>query len=148
METTNSVPFRTLILCCLCSLGTGVGTVSAQQSQPIIDMHLHTGLPDEIPEGSPALCRPEPCTGTGGATVNPVENLKNSLEEMDRYNIVLAFLSGIRLSEVEQWKAAAPDRFVASPFILDATPEGLETIKAGYGDNTLEGMGEIAVQLG
>jgi hypothetical protein len=43
-------------------------------------MHMHTGLPHEIPAGTPAFCRPEPCKGEGGATVISAENLRKSLE--------------------------------------------------------------------
>src|SRR3546814_19957008 len=46
-----------------------------QQRPPIIDMHMHTGLPHEVPAGTPALCRPEPCEGDGQATVDPTEQI-------------------------------------------------------------------------
>ena len=49
---------------------------------------------------------------------------------MDRYNIVKAFLSGVDPAIVQQWVAAAPDRFIAAPFILQPgrpDPEMLRT---------------------
>ena len=85
---------------------------------PIIDMHMHTGLFHEVPAGAPAICRPEPCQGEGRSTANPAENLKKTLEQMDHYNIVKGFLSGVDLAVVGQWVNAAPGRFIASPFIL------------------------------
>jgi hypothetical protein len=66
-------------------------TLLARQRAPIIDMHLHADLPpyDVVP-GTPALCRPEPCQGTGQATRNHADTLEKTLQAMDRYNIVKA----------------------------------------------------------
>ena len=114
---------------------------------PIIDMHMHTGLPHEVPAGAPAFCRPEPCQGEGQATANPAENLKKTLEQMDRYNIVKGFLSGVDLSVVGQWTKAAPGRFIASSFILKPGSSELEKLRQEYVSGRFRGMGEIATQL-
>jgi predicted TIM-barrel fold metal-dependent hydrolase len=120
----------------------------AQQRPPIIDMHLHADLPPhDVPQGTPALCRPEPCQGTGRATANHAETLRESLKAMDRYNIVKAFLSGVDPAVVQQWVAAAPDRFIASPFILQPGTPDLETLRRAYAAGRFGGMGEIATQL-
>jgi hypothetical protein len=66
---------------------------------------------------------------------------------MDRYNIVKAFLSGIDPAVVQQWVAAAPDRFVAAPFILQPGKPDLETLRRAYATGRFSGMGEIATQL-
>ena len=122
--------------------------IAAQQREPIIDMHMHADLPphDVLP-GTPALCRPEPCQGTGRATANHAETLKKSLEAMDRYNIVKAFLSGVDPAVVQQWVAAAPERFIAAPFILQPGKPDLETLRRAYAAGRFSGMGEIATQL-
>ena len=105
----------------------------AQERPPIIDMHLHTDLPPhDVAPGTPALCRPEPCQGTGRATANHAETLRKSLEAMDRYNIVKAFLSGVDPAVVQQWVAAAPHRFLAAPFILQPGKPDLETLRRAY----------------
>ena len=114
---------------------------------PIIDMHMHTGLPHEVPAGAPAICRPEPCEGEGRATVNPAENLKKTLEQMDHYNIVKGFLSGVDFSVVGQWTNAAAGRFIASPFILKPGSSELERLRQEYALGHFTGMGEIATQL-
>lgn len=120
----------------------------AQERPPIIDMHLHADLPPhDVPPGTPALCRPEPCQGTGRATANHAETLRKSLEAMDRYNIVKAFLSGVDPAVIEQWVAAAPDRFIAAPFILQPGKPDLETLRRAYAAGRFSGMGEIATQL-
>lgn len=93
------------------------------------------------------MCRPEPCQGTGRATANHAETLRKSLEAMDRYNIVKAFLSGVDPAVIEQWVAAAPDRFIAAPFILQPGKPDLETLRRAYAAGRFSGMGEIATQL-
>lgn len=120
----------------------------AQERPPIIDMHLHADLPpDDIPPGAPGLCRPEPCLGTGRATANHAETLTKSLEVMDRYNIVKAFLSGRDPAVIQQWVAADPGRFIASPFILQPGKPDIETLRQAYAAGRFRGMGEIATQL-
>jgi uncharacterized protein len=122
--------------------------ILAQARPPIIDMHLHADLPPhDVPPGAPGLCRPEPCQSTGRATGNHAETLRKSLEVMDRYNIVKAFLSGIDPAVVQQWVAAAPDRFIAAPFILQPGKPDLETLRRAYAAGRFRGMGEIATQL-
>jgi uncharacterized protein len=117
-----------------------------QEQPPIIDMHMHTGMPHHVPEGTPALCRPEPCQGEGGATA-PAELLQKTLDIMDRYNIVKGFISGVDLQAVDQWKKAAPDRFIASPFIINpGTPDSLQ-LKKDITNGRFEGIGEIGTQL-
>lgn len=121
--------------------------LGAQARPPIIDMHMHTGLPHEVPAGAPAFCRPEPCEGEGHATGSPAENLKKTLEQMDRYNIVKGFLSGADLSVVGQWTNAAPGRFIAAPFILKPGSSELVKLRQEFASGRLTGMGEIATQL-
>ena len=121
--------------------------LEVQKRLPIIDMHMHTGLPHEVPPGVPAICRPEPCQGEGKATVNSAENLKKTSEAMDRYNIVLGFLSGVDLSTVREWKAAAPERFIASPFILKTGSPSPGILRQEYKAGRLGGIGEIGAQL-
>jgi uncharacterized protein len=120
----------------------------AQEQPPIIDMHLHADLPpDDIPAGAPALCRPEPCRGDGAATSSHADTLEKTLEAMKRHNIVKALLSGRDLDTVQTWVDAAPERFIASPFILDPGRHDLARLRQGYEAGRLGGMGEIATQL-
>ena len=118
-----------------------------QEKQPIIDMHMHTGLPHEVPAGTPSLCRPEPCEGGVPATVDPTALLEKTLEIMDRYNIVKGFVSGVDLEAVRNWKEAAPDRFIAAPFILKPGNPDEEMLRQEYNSGVLSGMGEIGTQL-
>lgn len=123
-------------------------TVLAQARAPIIDMHLHADLPPyDVPAGTPGLCRPEPCQGTGRATAGHADTLKKTLEAMDRYNVVKAFLSGVDPAVVQQWVAAAPDRFIAALFTLQPGKPDPGTLRRAYAAGRFSGMGEIASQL-
>lgn len=121
--------------------------LKVQERPPIIDMHMHTGLPHHIPAGTPALCRPEPCKGEGHATVNQAELMEKTLEAMDRYNIVKALLSGVEWSAVQEWVDANPGRFIASPFILETGNSQLKELRAEYESGRFTALGEIGTQL-
>jgi len=123
-------------------------TLLVQQQPPVIDMHLHADLPpDDVPPGAPALCRPEPCQGTGHATRNHAETLEETLQAMDRHHIVKAFLSGRDPAIVQKWVAADPSRFIAAPFILEPGRPGPEELRQAYAAGRFAGLGEIATQL-
>lgn len=119
----------------------------AQDRPPIIDMHMHTHHPAEFPAGAPALCRPEPCQGQGAARATTEESLRAVLDQMRRYNIVGAFLSGPDPAELRQWVAAAPDRFRAGIFMVEPGTPSPATLRDGFQAGRLSGMGEIATQL-
>jgi uncharacterized protein len=120
----------------------------AQEPPPIIDMHMHADLPPyEVPAGAPALCRPDPCTGDGRATATHAETLEKTLEAMDRYNIVRAFLSGVDPAILREWVAAAPGRFIAAPFILHPGKPDARTLDRELQESRLQGIGEVATQL-
>lgn len=136
--------FTTIVAMCVCH----APAPQAQARPPIIDMHLHADLPpNDVPSGAPALCRPEPCEGAGQATASHADTLKKTLDAMDRYNIVKAFLSGIDPAVVQQWVTAAGDRFIAAPFILQPGKPDVETLSRAYDAGRFSGMGEIATQL-
>ncbi len=144
------IPIRLLILALFVfiSMGHFHGSLFAQDRLPIIDMHMHADLPPHgISGGEPALCRPEPCQGEGQATIDYTETLKKTLQAMERYNIVKGFLSGMNIDVVQEWVTAAPDCFIASPFILKPGRPDPEILRQMYAAGRLTGMGEIATQL-
>ncbi|TVZ60196.1 hypothetical protein NA63_2746 [Flavobacteriaceae bacterium MAR_2010_105] len=122
-------------------------TMFSQERLPIIDMHMHIGAPLDLPAGAPAPCLPQPCDRKGKATANSSENLKNTLEAMDKYNIVKGFLSDLDLEELQRWAAAAPERFMLSPFVHDPEKADLDRIRQELEANRLAGIGEIGSQL-
>lgn len=141
-STSELCRFAAILAVCLFHLPPAL---SSQDRLPVIDMHQHAHLPD-VPAGIPALCRPEPCRGAGSASATSRETLRRTLAEMDRHNVVMGFLSG-DLETVRAWKAAAPDRFIASVFILVVGQPSVELLREEYSAGRLAGLGEIATQL-
>lgn len=138
----------TLAFVALLLPGTQPSPLAAQQPPPIIDMHLHADLPPyDIKPGTPALCRPEPCSDDDGATAGPADTMKQSIAAMDRYNIVKAFLSGLDLANVDKWVATNPKRFLAAPFIVKPDQYEVPKLRQEYASGRLQGLGEIAAQL-
>jgi uncharacterized protein len=122
--------------------------VSAQERAPVIDMHMHAHhIPLDLPAGAPPPCFPRPCQPKGAATATPEESLRKTLEAMDRHNIVLGFLSSADLGIVRDWVAAAPGRFIASPFIEKPGELTPQMLRQEYAAGRLAGMGEIGSQL-
>jgi predicted TIM-barrel fold metal-dependent hydrolase len=119
---------------------------AAPSRPPIIDMHMHAHEPAFVPGGAPALCRPAPCRGEGRATTSSRESLKKTLEMMNRHNIVKAVVSG-EPAVVDEWKKAAPDRFLAAPFILEVGHPSAAALRRDYDAGRYQAMGEIATQL-
>lgn len=115
---------------------------------PVIDMHMHAHhVPLPLQPGSPPPCRPRPCVPRGEATATPEESLRETLEQMDRHNIVLGFLSSAELDLVYEWVEAAPGRFLAAPFIVEPGELPVEMLRHEYEQGRLQGMGEIGAQL-
>lgn len=122
--------------------------LSGQERPPVIDMHMHIGAPLDLPAGAPAPCLPHPCVGKGQATGSSSENLKKTLQAMDRYNIVKGFLSALDLKELREWAAAAPGRFIISPFIHEpANAPTPDELRPEFKAKRLGGIGEIGAQL-
>jgi uncharacterized protein len=122
--------------------------VFGQQRPPVIDMHMHAHhIPLDLPAGAPPPCLPRPCQPTGAATATAKESLQKTVQAMERYNIVLGFLSGANLDIVQDWVAAAPGRFIPSPFIEAPGKLSPEMLRQEYRAGRLAGMGEIGSQL-
>jgi predicted TIM-barrel fold metal-dependent hydrolase len=125
-------------------------TLSAKR--PIIDMHLHAfTVEDWSKKTGGAGLPPHPLTGKPGEAKSSADIERLTLEAMDRYNIRLGVLSG-RLETVYEWKAKAPDRFLASAQFggrpsrdraaLDPTPS-LDSLRREYAAGRLQALGEI-----
>lgn len=117
--------------------------LAGQKRAPVIDMHLHIGAPMDLPAGAPAPCRPFPCERKGKATASSADNLQKTLEAMNRYNIVKAFLSDVDHNDLQQWKEAAPDRFILSPFVVEPEKTDLDDLRKKFEAKQWGGIGEI-----
>ena len=122
--------------------------LASQERPPVIDMHMHAHhIPLDLPAGAPPPCLPRPCTPTGAATATSEESLRKTVEAMDRYNIVLGFLSSADLDILADWMEAEPDRFIASPFIEAPGDIPPDELRPDYASGWYGGMGEIGSQL-
>ncbi len=139
---------RTMLVAMLFITGLPVAAAQDRTPLPIIDMHLHAHhVPLPLEPGVPPPCRPSPCIPQGEATATAEESLRKTLQEMDRYNIVKGFLSSAELNVVYEWVEAAPDRFIAAPFIVEPGELSIEMLRKEYQQGRLRGMGEIGSQL-
>jgi predicted TIM-barrel fold metal-dependent hydrolase len=138
---------------------TAAGQERPRYDGPIIDMHMHaTNVqlgPDGKPVPVPLHCIPGPCEGGPIGATTEEEVLRMTLAAMDRYNIVLGFLSGYDVSpssltpnfeRVQAWMKAAPGRFIPGAFVTQPGNPAIEFLRKGYAEGQLKGLGEIATQ--
>ncbi len=97
-------------------LGVFFNETVAQDRLPIIDMHMHPG------------------------------SFSLTVAAMERYNIVLGFLSDSALDDVFEWVEALPGRCVASPQVRDPADVDLARLRREYEAGRFGGMGEISSQ--
>ncbi|MHA2162670.1 MAG: amidohydrolase family protein [Candidatus Thorarchaeota archaeon] len=113
--------------------------------EPIIDIHMHSVRARLTPDGDPI---PNPATGKQPTITSDKECIRQTLEQMDKHNIVKGFLCG-NLEEVYRWVREAPDRFMASPMIsptLTGNPNpSIEYLKKEHKEGRIQGIGEICV---
>jgi predicted TIM-barrel fold metal-dependent hydrolase len=133
-------------------LATAGLSAPAQQRPPIIDMHMHAKQRNDIgPAGSaaPRPCAASPCTLTPAQFVGDGEVLRGTLAAMDRYNIVLGFLSDIP-ERVDLWMRSGPARFLPSPWIPfelgSSELPNIEKLRDDYRSGRFKGMGEITTE--
>ena len=83
--------------------------VSCQSTKPfpIVDIHMHTFQWNKYGDPPP----PNLITGNVPAARSDTEAIAAYIDQMDRYNIVLAVGSG-QLEAAKKWKAHAPERFL------------------------------------
>lgn len=114
----------------------------AQDRPPVIDMHLHAR---NSVSGGARPCNSPSCEGMSRIAVSDDDPFRLTVEAMDRYNIVLGFLSD-SLDNVFKWVEAAPGRFIASPSVRDPGAVDLRRLRREYEAGRLRGMGELGVQ--
>ena len=108
------------------------------QPLPVIDVHLHSESLANLKDWGP-----NPVTGKK-APESVEEHIKQTLAEMDRYNIVLGLASG-DLETVEKLRQAAPDRIWAGlSYGIPGHP--IETLRPLYQSGRLKMMGEVCGQ--
>jgi len=135
----KEVLMKSISLCSAFFLIAGLTFGQAEiQRKPIIDVHLHSASLKGLQEKWPNPV-------TGGKPLETVEeHIKQTLAEMNRYNIVIGIASG-DLESVEQIRKSAPERIWTGP--LFATPgHDIEKLRALYRSGQLRIMGEVVAQ--
>jgi len=145
----------------------------AQPRPPIIDMHLHARRADYIGPNPPPMCAPfalmprwenersieegfafesPPCESPIFAAATDEQVLRETLEAMERYNIIGMVSGEPELMAV--WKAAAPERVIvgldlriggddAQSHVAPRTPEDVRALHAA---GAFEVLGEVMAQ--
>lgn len=122
------------------------GTGTAERP-PIIDMHMHARLGlsrDADGQPLPVPCMLQPCSSPPSVYTGDESILQRTIAAMDRYNIVLGFLSD-PWENVDQWAQAAPDRFFPSAGLRLPLPD-IGELRRAYQTGRFKGMGEISTQ--
>jgi predicted TIM-barrel fold metal-dependent hydrolase len=109
---------------------------------PIIDMHLHAQ--EEIWRKTLPF-RPEPYTIIQTEIQDIDELLPRTVEEMNKYNIVLGVLSEENLDELYRWKEY-DSRFLLGTMVREPADADIDRIRKDLENGKLAIMGEIASQ--
>lgn len=133
-----------LILFTLLLFSIGRLDVFSQQS-PIIDVHLHSYT--DLPPGTSASWADREDARRLVSSSSADEHFRRTLEIMDRYNVVLAVVSGPDAS-IRAWRKEAPGRFIGGAFLGDdGLPEhSVDSLDALVSDGTIGVFGELGLQ--
>lgn len=121
------------------------GTEAIAQHGPVIDVHLHsyTDVPVEVDIAWADRAEARLLT----APTSAAEHLQATLDEVDRYNVVLGVVSGPEAS-IRTWHEAAPGRFIGGAYLGDdGLPEhSVDSLKALVDEGIIGALGELGLQ--
>ena len=109
---------------------------------PIFDVHLHAHS-DNDPRFKTRA--PNPVSQRPMTATSEVSHMRETLAEMERYNI-RGVVSGDDYELTKRWKAAAPDRVIVSYSILNPTASDFEKIRTEHAAGRLQVIGEVGSQ--
>jgi predicted TIM-barrel fold metal-dependent hydrolase len=128
----------TALICLLLS-----GTINAQDKrQPVIDMHMHS---DTRIWAEHRFCFPQPCEVRPSAVNDPGELRPTALAAMEKYNVVLAVVSGPR-DDVLEWTEGMEDRFVTGIMIGRPDDIAYEELRGLFESGSVQVLGELTLQ--
>ena len=133
------------LACALVVLIAAFAAEADAQRRPVIDMHLHAYT--DLPPGVPADWADRPEARALTAPQDAEKHMRATLEEMDRYNVVLAVVSGPE-EAIRAWHEAAPGRFIGGAFLgNDGLPEhSVDSLRALVEEGTIGILGELGLQ--
>ena len=134
---------RSVFLCSVLAIAScGSRPGGSAPGPPIIDMHMHAYPAAFWGSVGP----PNPVTGKPSFAQTDEAILQASIDALHRYNIVKAVVSG-PAELTQRYRAAAPDRVVASPHFPGLLPfPDLGRLRAGYVSGELGAMAEVLAQ--
>ena len=130
------------------SLLVAIGLLLTIQSQaqnsrlPVIDMHMHsyTFIWDDK-----RICTPQPCEGLASKISDSDQLRPAALAEMEKYNVVLAVVSGVR-DEVLAWTDGEEDKFMTGIEIWRPDDIAYSDLKHLLESGRVQVLGELALQ--
>ena len=118
-------------------------TIQAQDKrQPVIDMHLHSQTSIWADH---RLCFPQPCEGLASLVSDPNELRPAALAEMEKYNVVLAVVSGPR-EQVLPWTDGEEDKFLTGIHYRRPDQIAYSDLKDLLESGRVQVLGELALQ--
>ena len=118
-------------------------TIQAKDKrQPVIDMHLHSQTSIWAEQ---RLCFPQPCESRPSRVSDPTLLRSTALEEMDKYNVVLAVVSGKR-DEVLSWTKDESEKFVIGQIFWRPEDMAFSELKTLLETGQIQVLGELALQ--
>ncbi len=112
-----------------------------QQRPPIVDVHVHAYETDERWTRTTT----NPITGQPLTATTEQLHMQATLAEMSKYNIVKAVVSN-HYQAVLRWRAASPDRILASYGFDDPSAVDLGFLRREHGAGRMVALGEIGTQ--
>jgi len=118
-------------------------TIQAQDKRlPVIDMHLHSQTTIWTDH---RICFPQPCAGLPSMVNDPDELRPAALAAMEKYNVVLAVVSGGR-DEVLPWTDGEEDKFMTGIAIWRPDDISYAELKGLLESGRVQVLGELALQ--
>jgi predicted TIM-barrel fold metal-dependent hydrolase len=118
-------------------------TIQAQDKRlPVIDMHMHSQTSIWAEK---RICFPQPCESLPSKISDPEQLRSAALAAMEKYNVVLAVVSG-GLDEVLPWTDGAEDQFMTGILIRHPDDISYTELKGLLESGRVQVLGELALQ--
>ena len=135
-------PFKQLLFLVAISLLFTIQSQAQDKRQPVIDMHLHSRTSIWAEQ---RLCFPQPCEGLPSKISDPAQLHPAALAEMEKYNVVLAVVSGPR-EQVLPWTDSEEDKFLTGIHYRRPDQIAYSDLKDLLESGRVQVLGELALQ--
>ena len=135
-------PFKQLLLLVAIGLLLTIQSQAQDRRLPVIDMHMHSQTNIWAEK---RLCFPQPCESLASKISDPEQLRPAALAEMEKYNVVLAVVSGPR-DEVLPWTDGEEDKFMTGIEIWRPDQIAYSDLKNLLESGRVQVLGELALQ--